>query len=152
MEWCQLAESHGLLWGNTKRAITNSIRRDAFNRWEYSTRVWNSIGGISWPWQSGQSGHPKPDSLDLTYPPNATWLNAEISVMIDSSLRLLLEVNSGEDFLSNKVGYLFRSIARLTISTLCAFFHLLTVAYRFWVVKETHLNNNLINTFLLRWP
>ena len=120
---------------NTKRATTNSMRREAFNRWEYSIRVWNSIGGINWPWQSGQSGHPNPDSLDLTYPPNVTWLNAEISVTIDSHLRLLLEVDSGGDFLSNKVGYLFRSVARLTIFTLCAFFHLLTVAYRFWVVK-----------------
>ena len=44
-------------------------------RWEYSMRVAASVEGKTLPWQKGQSGHPRPESVILTTPPRVIRAN-----------------------------------------------------------------------------
>ena len=57
---------------------------------EYSIRVWKSNGGISLPWQSGQSGHPRPDPDARTKPPNEIWIKAISRLAEAKNLKLIL--------------------------------------------------------------
>ena len=57
---------------------------------EYSIRVWKSKGGISLPWQSGQSGHPRPDPDVRTKPPKEIWIKAITRLAEAKNLKLIL--------------------------------------------------------------
>ncbi len=45
----------------------------AMVRWTHSIHAFgSSIGGSSWPWQNGQSGQPRPESVARTTTPTMT--------------------------------------------------------------------------------
>ena len=53
----------------------------AMKRWNHSMRVCGSRPGRNCPWQSGQSGQPRPEPVTRTIPPHTTTRNMRTSVM-----------------------------------------------------------------------
>ncbi len=54
------------------RARVRKMTTEAVSRCEYSMMAWYSSGGTSDPWQRGQSGQPRPESVARTIPPTTT--------------------------------------------------------------------------------
>src|SRR5437016_309361 len=62
---------------NVQSTIAATVRPDAIarNRCVHSIRVAGSRDGRNCPWQSGQSGQPRPEPVTRTMPPHTTTRN-----------------------------------------------------------------------------
>ena len=74
------AESRCLNHTSAAHATTSTPTTLAVRRWEYSMRTWYSNGGMICPWQRGQSGQPRPDSVARTSPPMVIRANVTTTV------------------------------------------------------------------------
>ena len=75
----------------TAHATTRAPTTLATSRCEYSMRTWYSNGGMICPWQSGQSGQPRPDSVARTTPPSVISPNVAATVTASRIRRLRCE-------------------------------------------------------------